>query len=301
MRHDAAANSYVNDIDNRQKFNKILYIIIILILAILCVVQYINSLRKSIKIDNLTAQNEALSNELQEKDKIINNLEEETETIIDNFNAKFVLNEYNIKYQIKVISDLKSTNDELDKQLKDIANKNKKLNKIVKKDEETIKELSDRVNTFERYEYALYYGNKRNDLTYDQIKLGEELMEAKGYDPDLLFGIIMVESRGLADVVNPTSNATGYGQFLSGTGKFIYERVLGEGRYNHSITPKDGDTNIRMMVAYLDLLYDKYNGDIVKTIKEYCGSSDYTKTYSYMNKINSHIKNKNVYDMSVKK
>lgn len=300
MRQVYGSSKYVNEHMKEKKSSKTLCYITIAILLVVCFYQYYSSLRKSIQMEDLVSQNKTLSNELQQKELALSNLDKHYKELIDNYENKLKVAEYNHEYQVKVISDLKATNDELDKELESIAKKNKKLNKVIKEDENTIADLADRVNTYEKYDYALYYGNKRNDLTYEQLKLGEELMKEKGYDPDLLFGIIMVESRGLADAVNPSSNATGYGQFLYGTGKYIYENVLHEDVYNHNTTPKNGTTNIKMMAAYLDLLYNKYNGDIVKTIKEYCGSSNYAKTYSYMNKINTHI-DSNVYNMSVKK
>ena len=151
--------------------------------------------------------------------------------------------------------------------------------------------LYDRISVYEKYEYALYdtEGN-RNDITYDQLVLGEQLMLEKGYDPGLLFGSIMVESEGHQDAYNSSSGATGYGQFLTDTGKYVYEELLGNGAgtYDHNTTPKDGTTNIKMMVAYYDYLYKFYKGDTIGVIKSYSGGSSSHALY-YYNKVCNYV------------
>lgn len=135
--------------------------------------------------------------------------------------------------------------------------------------------LSSREELFDKYEYVLKYNGNRTDVTYDQVKLAEELMLDKGYDPDILFSIIMVESKGVEKAQSSRSTAAGLGQFLSGTGKYTYETLMGNGKgtYNHSMA-KNGTTNIKMMTAYLDYLFQKTDNDLFKSIKRYSGGND---------------------------
>jgi hypothetical protein len=82
------------------------------------------------------------------------------------------------------------------------------------------------------------------------------------------------------------------------TGKFVYEDLLKLGSYNHNTTPKNGDINIKMVAKYIEYLYDKYDGNIVRGIKEYCGGG-YSYTASYINKVDSYLSDKSVYSMSL--
>jgi soluble lytic murein transglycosylase-like protein len=133
------------------------------------------------------------------------------------------------------------------------------------------------------------YDGKRTDLTYKQIKMGQDLMLAKGYDPDILFGIVMTESRAVEKCTNDESTARGLGQFLKGTGKWVYEKLLNLGTYNHNYA-LDGDTNIKMMVSYLDYLFKTNNNNLYNAIQLYRGSSGKPKvTQAYCNSIDSFI------------
>ena len=133
--------------------------------------------------------------------------------------------------------------------------------------------LKDKVELYERYEYALFFGGRRNDITYDQLKTLEEcIQESSIPDSDLILSWIMCESHGFANAKNPSSSAKGYGQFLDGTSRFVYTKLLGEKNWTPSVA-YDGETNMRMMVAYTDYLYDYYGGPR-GMLRGYTGSSD---------------------------
>lgn len=184
--------------------------------------------------------------------------------------------------------DLKTKVKSLDNQITELKSENAKM-----------KAKLDKQTFMEKYSYAFTYGGRSTDLTYEQAKLGETLMEEKGYNPNLLFGILMTESGGDSDADNPASTALGYGQFLKGTGKFVYEDLLdnGRGTYNHNYL-KNGETSIKMMVAYIDYLVTRRSGSVYKAIKSYSGRDD-TSVKPYINKINSFIKcnGASIYDM----
>lgn len=225
------------------------------------------------------------------------------------FAAKISVVEQKLEESVKIIDGLQSTIiaqnktiSELDANIESLKSDNKALAKDNKALLKEVDELTDKINLYEKYKYAVYdKAGKRTDLTYDQLKTGEELMKEKGYDPDLLFGMLMVESSGNEKAANRTSTARGYAQFLKGTGKYVYEDLCKIGNnYNHNSHAMNGDVAIVMMASYLDHLYKLYNGNIIKVIQHYSGRS-LSSTYSYMNRINSYIKtvNKDVYKMSV--
>lgn len=152
--------------------------------------------------------------------------------------------------------------------------------KVVKKKEPSRGDV-----LLDTYKYCLKdTAGKQNDITVELLDLGERLMKDKGLDPNLLFGIIMVESEGHADATNKYSGAAGLGQFIPSTGKWIYEDKMGGSGYNHAVTPHDPEINIRMMVTYLGILKTKYSNNTLRMLQEYCGGdADYT--YRYYTKV----------------
>ena len=130
----------------------------------------------------------------------------------------------------------------------------------------------------------------RTDLTLDEMKLGIELMEEKGYDPHILFSIGMVESGYDRTCTNRSSTAKGYHQFLNGTAKFTYETLLknGKGSWSPDVA-FNGKTNIKMCVAYFDYLMNKH-GDFYKAMGQYCGAGTRkgSFTYTYIKRMDTH-------------
>lgn len=170
-------------------------------------------------------------------------------------------------------TELKGIIDQLSEQQEELISDNKKLNSKNNKYLKTIKKFQEREELFDKYEYAIVTDGYRTDLTYDQIKNGEELMLEKGYDPNLLFGIIMVESSADEKLTSDHSTARGYGQILKGTGEFVYSNLLNLGKYNHNMA-FDGNTNIMMMCEYLDYLIKRRDNDLYKAIQGYRGKTD---------------------------
>ena len=192
------------------------------------------------------------------------------------------------KYE-STIEDCKATITELYDVCEELDAQNKSL---VTSNEEYYSELlslKDRVELYERYDYALFFGGKRNDITYDQLKTLEECIEESSIpDTDLILSWIMCESHGFTNAKNPSSSAKGYGQFLDGTSRFVYTKLLGEKNWTPSVA-YDGETNMRMMVAYTDYLYDYYGGPR-GMLKGYTGSSDPLFLSSYESKLNRYLK-----------
>lgn len=180
-----------------------------------------------------------------------------------------------------------SRQQELDNIISEIETKKAELEIItsqIESEQSRLNDVSEQTSLLDSYDYVLYdlVGN-RNDMTLELVQLGVEKCNEKNINPDLLFGIIMVESQGYASVTNSSSGAAGLGQFMPTTGKYIANTYLNID-YDHSTTPYDSSTNISMIVEYLAYLSEKYNGDIISMIKEYSGG-DLNFAYSYYAKV----------------
>ena len=175
------------------------------------------------------------------------------------------------------IKDLMDTVSELDSQNKKLAEENEKMYSDLNKYEK-------RSELFDKYEYAIYHGKKRTSFTYSQLELAEEIMEEKGMDANLLLAIAMTESGGNEKSQSTSSTARGFGQFLSGTAKFVYEDLMKAGAYNHDYA-LNGKTNIKLMANYLKYLQGSRNS-VYGIIESYRGIPNCT---SYMNKVDSYL------------
>ena len=90
------------------------------------------------------------------------------------------------------------------------------------------------------------------------------------------------------NAVNKESGATGYGQFLDSTARWVWTKLMGNDNYYSDIR-KDGMTNIQMMAEYYDYLYGEYNSTF-KVVKQYSGNSTNEGTSKYLAKVNKFIK-----------
>lgn len=187
------------------------------------------------------------------------------------------------------IKDYEATINDLYDACEVLDNQNKSLVASNEEYYSKLEEVTDKLELYEKYDYALFFGGKRNDITYDQLVTLEECIDESSIpDPDLILAWVMVESHGFTGANNPTSSAKGYGQFLDGTSKFVYTKLLGEKEWTPSVA-FDGETNIRMMVAYTDYLYDYYGGPY-GMLKGYTGSSNPEFLNSYTSKLNTYLR-----------
>lgn len=152
---------------------------------------------------------------------------------------------------------------------------NIKLMNTIDELNDTIEWYESREELFNKYEWALLDGSNRTDITYDNILMLQNLTEEENISEDvvdLILALSMTEARGNEDAKNPESSASGYGQFLYGTAKFVYEKLMGNGSgtYTHDMA-LDGELNLQMMVYYLEYLGDKYGNNITMVMDEYRG------------------------------
>ena len=183
---------------------------------------------------------------------------------------------------VLILSDVSEIAYRLDQQ-------NRTLNDDLNDALEKIKQYESREELFDSYEWALFRENgSRTDISYNDIITLEELVDEKDLSDDtvdLVLAMAMTESNGNANARNVSSSAVGLGQFLSGTGRFVYTSLMGNDVYNHQETASDSETNLEMMVYYLEYLDVKNNHNIERVINCYRG----IESPNYKYKINSYL------------
>ena len=183
---------------------------------------------------------------------------------------------------VLILSDVSQIAYQLDQQ-------NRTLNDDLNDALEKIKQYESREELFDSYEWALFREDEsRTDISYNDIITLEELVDEKDLSDDtvdLVLAMAMTESNGNANARNVSSSAVGLGQFLSGTGRFVYTSLMGNDVYNHQETASDSETNLEMMVYYLEYLDLKNNHNIERVISCYRG----IESPSYKYKINSYL------------
>lgn len=183
---------------------------------------------------------------------------------------------------VLILSDVSQIAYQLDQQ-------NRTLNDDLNDALEKIKQYESREKLFDSYEWALFREDgSRTDISYNDIITLEELVDEKDLSDDtvdLVLAMAMTESNGNTNARNISSSAVGLGQFLSGTGRFVYTSLMGNDVYNHQETASDSETNLEMMVYYLEYLDVKNSGNIERVISCYRG----IESPSYKYKINSYL------------
>ncbi len=148
--------------------------------------------------------------------------------------------------------------------------------------ERKIKEDEELLN---KYSFALYTSSgQRNDITPDILRLAEQMCQEQDINCNLWLSLVMTESEGKANAKNRSSTATGLGQLLAGTGKYVYEDIMGNGKgtYNHSMA-YDPVLNTRMSITLLGYL-KRHRGSMYGAIQEYRGKKDISGYTSVMNR-----------------
>lgn len=155
--------------------------------------------------------------------------------------------------------------------------------------DQIIATYEERSELFDKYEYTvLDDSGNRTDINYSDMKMLEDICEEKGLNQEtvnLVLAIAMTESTGNEDAKSSISTARGFGQFLSGTGEFVYTELMGNSDYNHAEVASSGTENLEMMVYYLDYLNKNCDGNIGEVINRYRGLND----PSYKYKINRYL------------
>lgn len=271
---------------NARNINRKLRItnLILMMVCAICICVSIGIVTKYSKLDDNSektlADYEALETKYDELNQKYNELVTEHAAYVDTNNAY----EETIRNMNDIIIDLQ-------KQAESLTESNESYYEEILKYEQ-------REELFDKYEYAIVRDdNTRTDITYDQLINLEDEAEKRGIDTDLVLSICMTESNGIEDARSSTSTATGYGQFVFNTGKFVYEDLLRYGTYTSNYA-LDGTTNLTMMTAYLEYLSDIWDEDIYMIMKNYRGEGGEVLD-NYMDKVDSYLQNKDkdLYDI----
>jgi len=154
----------------------------------------------------------------------------------------------------------------------------------------TIAEIKNELDTFrnraelyDKYEYVLFYDGKRTDMTYNLVSYGETIMKKENIDPNMLFGLVMVESRGVQKAQNSTSTARGFCQLINTTAKSLYENELNKGSYRHDYA-FNGYINLELGAKLIASNMEQYKGNTYTTIQRYRGLQDVRYYYAAVDK-----------------
>ena len=182
------------------------------------------------------------------------------------------------------VDELEEKANELTDQISEKQSQLDSLTQSINEKQSQLDDMSYDIDLMNKYNYALYDTmGYRNDITLDILKLIDTECTDRDINPDLVLGIIMVESEGHSGATNSYSGAAGLGQFMPDTGEFIANNYLNLS-YDHSTTPYDSITNVSMMIEYLSYLYNKYYGDTVSVLMEYSGGN-LSYAYEYYAKV----------------
>lgn len=170
---------------------------------------------------------------------------------------------------------------------------NAELKGMLEQAEKDMEIYRTREDLLNKYEYALFEPNKkRTDLTYEQIISLQDYCEEKGYTTEmvsLVLAIAMKESTCHEKAVNGESGASGYGQFLESTGRFVYTKLQGHNSYTLD-DALDGDKSLKMVSDYMAYLYEYHGNSMEKAMISYRGCYD----EPYMKKIDEYLGKNNL-------
>ena len=220
--------------------------------------------RKEVKATNATVENTAVKQVSKPKTKNTSNKKE-----IIKINPLDVI--YHINFPIMYYKDIEA----------DIINGKLKIPEIKpehkEKTEEPKRTKVSLSNKYARYDIiiakAKSYGRDVSYMTYDFLDDVFEKSREYNVNPYVVLGIVAGESNFYASAKNKKSSATGLGQMVKGTGKYIHTNILGyDTPYNHE-NLKDPLVSIEYMLGYFKYL--KKHGSYDKAMGEYCGSPKY--------------------------
>lgn len=222
--------------------------------------------------NNMIVKNRNLENQLAKVNSELETVNNTNKELTENLNE--LSDEYEKVSTLSVV---------LDDQNKSLVKQINSLNK-------TLDEYEEREELFDKYEYALIREDgTHTDITYEEIQNLYNTAEELNMSEEsicLILSVAMVESQGTESAKNTDTTATGLGQILSGTGKFVWTDLMdNSGRYIHSSVASDGNTNLQMMAYLLNYLNDKYNGNVINVMKEYRGEND----VKYFEKIDTYL------------
>ena len=175
----------------------------------------------------------------------------------------------------------KNTNKKMESIINQMHDEIVSRDNILKKKNQVIKEYERRSEIAKEYSYALEYPD--SDITLKQIQYGLVLEEKYDLSLHLVMNLIRLESGFNKDATNSKSTARGYGQFLIGTGEYVWEDLLKRDNYSHD-KAFDPYNNLDMQFAYLNELLNTDNGSIRNALIAYNGNELGPKYYNIIDR-----------------
>ena len=146
-------------------------------------------------------------------------------------------------------------------------------------------EASNDLALLKKYSYVIDKAPVDGGVSPELILYMDNLCKEKDINPHMVWAIIDIESGFNSRAKNVNSSARGLGQFLSSTGKFVYESFIGTDSYNHAVHAHDPYIGIQLIINYLNYLKLYHMDNVVSMIQNYSGSTD----MSYFNKLETQM------------
>ena len=186
----------------------------------------------------------------------------------NNVQIEQLFNTYDNLIKVR-LDNINVKNEQYQKQIEDLQNQ------LIKQNEEFLKQKQD-IEKIKKEFSLIKEVSKRTGLP---LKAASSLIKgskSKGIRASFVMGLYNYESEFNWKCVNPSSNATGLGQFLPSTAKWIAQ--INGIDYSYSKL-KDPVYNINLTYMYLEYLFNKYDGNEIMVLKEY---GDQTRSYPYI-------------------
>lgn len=191
----------------------------------------------------------------------VNIIESDTESLKTEEN-----NEPKYIYQNGDINISANDKDEYIKKLEESLDKsNDTINDITTKYDSKVNEYKTLtkmdIDLYNEYSYAIEY--PKSDVTLDDIKMITRIAKEYDLNPHLWLSKVELESGYRSYAKSSSSSASGWGQVIKGTAKWVYENKLKLGTYNHSTMGTNKEINTRISMYYLSSLIKEngvYNG-----------------------------------------
>lgn len=278
----------------KNKMRLMLFIIFGLIVFIICFI--ISSNHKSAlyieEIEKLKKSNKFLESEIVKDFGTYSSIKNDSDSY-QNQITNLELKNADLQNDLVAMTQISKELDDQNKELVDLYNQNN----------QDIKILLARKELYDKYSYAIINSEngERTDITYNDIATLESLAQQKGMGKDavdFILAVCMTESRGNTNAKNPSSTASGLGQLLYTTAKFVYEDLMGNGKNTYkSSYAFDHSINIKMSLYYIDYLAKQNNRDTIKICVGYAGGYD----KAWIDKVDSYLQDvgKSIYTIKI--
>lgn len=147
---------------------------------------------------------------------------------------------------------------------------------------ETNVKLSNELDMYKKYGYVM--SNRKYPLPLDVVQLIDQLGKKYKISPHVIIALINVESSFNPNASARTSSARGYGQFIKGTGEWVWEKILKKDtKYNHDMA-YDPIVNVELIYGYVNYLLKVKKGNFRSAMIAYNGNDIGPEFHKRMNR-----------------